>query len=63
MNSFVEATYADAIVKFLGPWLTGSQDTRDAFKSRLLRIVEREYRVRDNLYVFPTQHLFIECKR
>lgn len=63
VNSFVEATFANAIVEFLGPWLTSSQHTRDAFKSRLLRIVEREYRVRDNLYVFPTQHLFIECKR
>lgn len=63
VNSFVEANSADAIAKFFGPWLTASPDTRNMFKSRLLRILESEYRVRDDLYVFPTQHLFIECKR
>jgi hypothetical protein len=63
VNSFVEAGAADDIAKFLGPWLSGCQHERDGFHDRLTQILEAQYRVHENLYVFPTQHLFISCRR
>jgi hypothetical protein len=61
VNSFVEAPAAADIAGFISPWLSGRQDVRDGFRGPLTQILETQYRVRQDLYVFPTRHLFISC--
>lgn len=63
VNSYIEARTAHDIAQFLGPWLSRHQHIRDTFRNQLIQILEAQYRVREDLYVFPTQHLFISCRR
>jgi hypothetical protein len=63
VNSFVEASAAADIAEFISPWLSQCQHERDGFLGRLTYILETQYRVRRDLYVFPTRHLFIRCNR
>lgn len=62
VNSFVEADTVDDLAYFLGPWLCG-QKRGEAFHRQLTHILNRRYKVRDGLFVFPTQHLFIRCRK
>ena len=63
VNSFVEAETAVEIADFIDTWLSGSRRVREGIRGRLMEILEARYRVRDGLYMFPTQHLFISCTR
>ncbi len=62
-NSYVEAAAAGELAEFLSPWLAGQQETRERLRQSLIDILEAEYRVRERLFVFPTQHVFISCYR
>jgi hypothetical protein len=48
---------------FLWPWLTGDLNLRRRSRDLLLARIEARYLVRDELYVFPTEHLFISHKK
>ena len=63
VNSYVEAATAPDVAEFLLPWLSGKPPTRERLRGPLIDILETQYRVRDSLFVFPTQHLFISCRK
>jgi len=61
-NSYVESGTAEEIVQFLSPWLSSDPAARDRFCSPFTRLVESCYRVREGMYVFPTQHVCVACR-
>ncbi|WP_375412061.1 class I SAM-dependent methyltransferase [uncultured Bradyrhizobium sp.] len=63
VNSYVEARKPGHIASFLEPWLTQDPAMQASIHHAFTGIVETRYKVRDGLYVFPTQHLFISCRR
>jgi SAM-dependent methyltransferase len=63
VNSYVEARDRESLAQFLWPWLTGHLDLRERLHDALLARIEARYLVRDELYVFPTEHLFISHKK
>jgi hypothetical protein len=63
VNSFVEGVRAEDIVAYITPWISGKSGVRESIRSRFLRIVETRYRVRPDLFIFPTQHLFLSCRK
>ncbi len=63
VNSYIESSHADELVRFLTRWLSASEDEMASAYDQLLKIITTRYKVRDKLFVFPTEHLFISCHR
>jgi hypothetical protein len=63
VNSYVEGLAAEDIAFFLEPWLSGDGRERESIHSDFVRIIETRYKVRRNLFVFPTEHLFLVCRK
>jgi len=63
VNSYVQAPRSDDIAGFLAPWISGREDTLRRMHDSLVRLLETRYKVRPDLYVFPTEHLFLSCRK
>jgi hypothetical protein len=63
INSYIEATNPIDIATFLSPWLSGNENIRSAINDPFVRLLRCRYRVRADLFVFPTEHLFISCHK
>jgi hypothetical protein len=63
VNSYVEANSPESIASFFEPWLSQDPEVRESIHRAFIRIVETRYKVRGDLFVFPTQHLFLGCRR
>ena len=63
INSFVEAARSEDIVSFLAPWLSADQNMRESIHLPFVRIIETRYKIRQDLFAFPTQHLFLSCRK
>ena len=63
VNSYIEALAAEDIAFFLEPWLSGDCRQRESIHSTFVRIIETRYKVRRDLFVFPTEHLFLSCRK
>ena len=59
VNSYIEATHREILAEFLWRWLTAQPQIKTRFNDELLEWIDARYLVRENLYVFPTEHLFI----
>jgi SAM-dependent methyltransferase len=61
VNSYAEAEDAEDMVAFFESWLSGRAERRAEFRDKFRRIIESRFRVRPNLYVLPTEHVFVSC--
>lgn len=63
VNSYVEAGSSRALAQFLLPWISGVDDVRQVVLPDLEHILLTRYKVREDYFVFPTQHLFLGFQR
>lgn len=63
INSYIESKNAVAMADFLAPWLVSALQQKNEIMPDLINILNARYKVRSDLYVFPTEHLFISCKK
>jgi hypothetical protein len=63
VNSFVEAASAEDIAGFLGPWLSHDHQVRTSIHRAFVRIIEARCKVHRELFVFPTEHLFLSWRK
>jgi hypothetical protein len=63
VNSYAEASRAEDIASFFAPWLSEDPHVRERIHCAFTRIVEMRYKIRDDLFVFPTEHLFLSCRK
>lgn len=63
INSYIQAASAESLADFLSPWLIGKRVDFAEKTLLLLHILNTRYKVSSDLFVFPTEHLFISCKK
>jgi hypothetical protein len=64
VRSHIVADTAEELLIYITPWINGSTRYMSAIQiGRLRDAIESRYHVRDNLYVLPTEHLFIRADK
>lgn len=64
VTSYAVSDAAEEIVDYFTPWLNGTRRRMSGEQvARFRDIVEARFCVTPGLYVFPTEHLFISCRR
>jgi hypothetical protein len=62
VNSYAQTTNVGEMITFLNPWIFGTLEEALAYEPQLKDTLMRLYKMNDT-FVFPTQHLFISCRK
>lgn len=63
VNSYARSAIAEDIVSFFGPSMFPVNRVDKSALGKFKHIVETRYKVNQSCYVFPTEHLFISCRK
>jgi hypothetical protein len=64
VNSYAIADKADEIVSYFTPWIGGvNKPMTEERRAHFRRIIDAQYCIHPDLYVLPTEHLFISCRK
>jgi hypothetical protein len=59
VRSYITSDSVDELADYLLPWITSNIDIIQYIRPKLVDELERCYSLRDKLYGFPTEHLFL----
>src|SRR5262249_8920874 len=64
VNSYAVSETPEEIIDYFKPWIAGTKRTvAPGLTEQFRSIVLSRYCIRSDLYVFPTEHLFVSCRK